>query len=153
MEKEQKQVIKTLHKFFSINFTTASEAYLNGFLSSEDILLYIENEVSVAQRIANIRKSLEEKQLALNLKAKENGNPVESCLNEIEEKLLLWELKKKQILNSDAGNFDNLDKKTVELKDLDEKIKQWTKILEDLELIKQEIKPKRKVGRPRKIKN
>lgn len=154
MDKNKKLILKQLHNFLSENFTTCAEQILNEYLSEEDILIYIENEQTIAQRIASIKKNLEDKELNEQMKKIEQGKPIESCLDEYETKLKLLNLKYKQVCNLETNTAEEVNQKIQKINEVEEEIKRTEKALESMKVIKQETAPpKRKVGRPRKIKN
>lgn len=153
MEKTQKQVLKQLHNFLSDSYRTASESYLNGYLTEEDVLLYVENEQSIAKRIADIRQILQDKELAEKFKEIEKGQPIDKAIEEVKEQLQFFELKKKKLQNTDTNTVDEVKNKLKQFNVIDSEIARLEKALQNLEIIKQETAPpKRKPGRPKKNK-
>lgn len=151
MTKEQKQFLKQLHSFLSESYRTASESYLNGYLTNEDILLYIENEQSIAKRIADIRTILQDKELAEKFKEIEKGQPIDKAIEEVKEQLQFFELKKKKLQNTDTNTVDEVKNKLKQFNVIESEILRLQKALQNLEIIKQETEPpKRKPGRPKK---
>lgn len=151
MEKSQKIVLKQLRNFLSENYTTCAEKFLTNYLTEEDLILYMENEQTIAQRIASIKKMLEDEELANQMKELKNGEPIELCIEKYEKKLKLLKLRFEQVLNLEINTTEEINEKEKEIETVKDQIKRTEKALESMRLIKQETEPpKRKPGRPKK---
>lgn len=152
MIKEQKEVLKDLHKFFSMRFKESAEAFLNDYISYDEIYLYIENEASVAQRINDIREKLYEKELAEKFKTLTSSANDEKRLQELKDTLEVLKLKKKRLANSDAFSPEDVKQRLKSIEENDKWLSYYQNLIDKFELAKNEFNPKRKPGRPKKIK-
>ena len=153
MDREQKQQLKVLHNFFSYNYKTASEAYLNGYLTSEDIDVYVENEQSVAQRINSIRKKLDNAKVEEQYKLIASGAlPVDTFIEKLQNDLKILELEYNKLIKADAFTPEEAKQKLDKIQQFEKRIEHYNKLINDLQLSKEEYKPKKKPGRPKKQK-
>ena len=153
MDKEQKFVLKELHEFCSNNYKKASEAYLNNYLTSEDIELYINNEQSISQRINALRELLKNNELKEKYNSIANGElPADEFLTKLKSDLGILETEYHKLLNTDSYTSEQAKQKLEKIKTLEKRIDHYNKLISDLEQAKEEYIPKRKPGRPKKKK-
>ena len=151
MDKEQKQWLKKLHNAFAERYKQASEAYLNGYLTADDLQVYIENEQSVATRIGKLKDQLKDNELAKQYSAIASGElTVDDFITKSEGNLKIIELEYNKLLKTDTYTPEEAKQKLNKIKQLEKSMEMYNKLINDMKLSKSEYKPKKKPGRPKK---
>lgn len=151
MDKEKKITIKLLHEFMSDRYKTAVDSYLNNYLTSDDIELYIDNEKSIASRIATLRDDLKNNELAQKYRDVTTGElSVDKYIRELEDELEILQAEYQKLIKTDSFTPAQAKVKREKFKNLDDRIAFTTKLINDLKMSKEAYRPKRKPGRPKK---
>lgn len=151
MDKEQKETIKQLHQFYSDRYKKAVESYLNNYISTEELQLYIDHEKSIPQRINALRKSILDEELLDKTNQILNGTiPADEFIFKLQNDLHILELEYNKLLKTDSITPEDAKQKLDKIKNLENRINCYNKMIDDMKIAKSEIRPKRKVGRPKK---
>lgn len=146
--------IKKFKKHFSARFRVAVEQRNLGFITDEDIMLVIENELSVSALLQVIQKRKEEeaKEKAYYAIISKNKPLVKQLLEESSNELIILQDHLKKL--ESTYYFDKLDikKRDNQIERLKTRIEKTNKIIDQLKKVdEQPEQEKRPVGRPKKV--
>lgn len=150
--KESKYVTTLLHSFMSKQYQKAVESYYSGYLTVEDIEMYVDFEDTIAQRINTIREQQTNKEVEERYKQIIAGDklPTDDFIARLEDELQILDTEYLRVLKSDAFTPADAKIKSDKLQSLEKRIEYYKKQINDLRLSKEEFRPKRKPGRPKK---
>lgn len=150
--KESKYITTLLHSFMSKQYQKAVESYYSGYLTVEDIEMYVDFEDTVAQRINTIREQQVNQEVEERYKKIVAGDklPTDDFIQRLEDELQILDTEYLRVLKTDAFTPADAKIKSDKLQSLEKRIEYYKKQINDLQLSKEEFRPKRKPGRPKK---
>lgn len=152
MTKDQKYIIKQLHEYMALNYSKAVDALLNGYLTKEDVEMYIINEQSIPQRINAIREDLAGVEIQEKYHSIVSGDklPTDEFIDRLEDELQILDTEHLRLIKTDAYTASDAKTKQDKIISIEKRIEYYKKQINDLKLSKEEFRPRRKPGRPKK---
>ena len=143
-----RKVLKNWLKFCSNRYKSVAQAFINGFYSDDDLTFYCENELSFLARLNTLRAEIAQKQTKQTYRAiVENKTPlIDDLLKQAEEELALLDEENMRLYSSAAYTPAEAMAKQNKINDLRVRIEHTKKIISDLKLARESIRPP---GRPK----